>query len=96
MRVTLPKTMMKTNKQQNTTQNLPENQGKEVNISNYLVTQGIDPGNIEKGKKDSDLSLLTEAEEKKEYRTDITKGIENPQVKRAVSSLKLSNPFKGY
>ena len=72
------------------------NQNTEVNISNYLVTQAVDTNNIDKSKLNSDLSLLTETEEKKSYKADISKGIANPKVRRAVSALKLSNPFKGY
>jgi hypothetical protein len=87
---------MKTNDKNSGLQNTPQPQDKNANLSNYLVTQSIDPNSIDKEKINSDLSLLSEAEEKKEYKADISKGIENPQVKRAVSSLKLSNPFKGY
>jgi hypothetical protein len=87
---------MKINNKNRGLQNTPQPQDKDTNLTNYLVTQGIDPNSIDREKINSDLSLLSEAEEKKEYKADISKGIENPQVKRAVSSLKLSNPFKGY
>jgi response regulator of citrate/malate metabolism len=44
----------------------------------------------------SDLDLLNKAESKAQHKADISKGIRNPQVQRAVSSLRLVNPFKGY
>ena len=96
MRAILQKITMRQNKQQNRNQDERKNQGPEVNLSNYLVTESVNPDSLGKEKLKSDLSLLSEAEEKKEYKADITKGIENPEVRRAVSSLKLSNPFKGY
>lgn len=87
---------MKQNSQQNSNQEESQREGTEINISNYLVTQGVNTENIQQDRLNSDLSLLTEAEEKKDYKADISKDIANPQLKRAVSSLKLSNPFKGY
>ncbi len=88
--------MNKQNSQQTVNQEDSQREGTEVNISNYLVTQGINTENLGQEKLNSDLSLLTEAEDKREYKADISKNIANPQLKRAVSSLKLSNPFKGY
>lgn len=66
------------------------------NFSNYLVTEAVNVKNIDDTKLSSDLDDLHKAEEKKQKKVDISKGIRNPQVKRAVSALKLTNPFKGY
>lgn len=96
MKAILQKITMKQNNQQNTTQGESTNEKPEVNLSNYLITESVNPNSLGEEKLKSDLSLLSEAEEKKEYKADISKGIANPKVKRAVSSLKLSNPFKGY
>lgn len=87
---------MRQNNQQNRISNKDTNQKPEITLTNYLVTESVNPDTIGEEKLKSDLSLLSEAEDKKEYKADITKGIENPKIKRAVSSLKLSNPFKGY
>lgn len=65
-------------------------------MSDYLVTQAVDTSSISTDKLSSDLEQLTKAEEKSTYKANIAKGIANPQVRRAVSALKLSNPFKGY
>jgi hypothetical protein len=67
-----------------------------INASDYLVTEAVDTKNIDKERLSSDLDILNKAEEKKNYKTNITKGITNPKIKRAVSSLRLKNPFKGY
>jgi hypothetical protein len=72
-----------------------ESQNK-INMSDYLVTQAVDTSSISTDKLSSDLEQLTKAEEKSTYKANIAKGIANPQVRRAVSALKLSNPFKGY
>jgi hypothetical protein len=82
----------------NIQQNNPEGGGQnaQINTANYLVTESVNTADIDKGKLNSDLSLISDAEDKKKYKADITKGIANPKVKRAVSSLKLSNPFKGF
>lgn len=88
--------MNKQNSQQTVNQEETQRDGTEVNISNYLVTQGINTKDLGQEKLNSDFSLLTEAEEKRQYKADISKNIANPELKRAVSSLKLSNPFKGY
>jgi len=87
---------MKQDNQQNTTQNKNTNQKPNITLTNYLVTESVNPNNFGEEKLKSDLSLLSEAEEKKEYKADISKDIENPKIKRAISSLKLSNPFQGY
>jgi hypothetical protein len=70
--------------------------GNTINISNYLVTQAVDTNSLAQDKLLSDLEQLSKAEEKSTYKADIAKNIRNPQVKRAVSALKLANPFKGY
>lgn len=62
----------------------------------YLITKAVDPSTISKEHIVSDLDLLNKAEAKSNYKADIAKGIKNPQIRRAVSSLKLVNPFKGY
>ena len=67
-----------------------------INMSNYLVTEAVDTKNIAQEKVSSDLDTLRKAEEKTNYKTNIAKGIRNPKVRRAVSALKLTNPFKGY
>ena len=67
-----------------------------INIKDYLVTEIVDTGNIRKEQLLSDLEQLTKAEEKSTYKANIAKDIKNPQIKRAVSALRLSNPFKGY
>ena len=67
-----------------------------INISDYLVTEAVDPNTIDKGKLSSDLEELNKAEEKTNYKTNIARGFKNTKVQRAVSALKLSNPFKGY
>lgn len=67
-----------------------------INISNYSVTQAVDTNSLAQDKLLSDLDQLSKAEEKSTYKADIAKNIRNPQVKRAVSALKLANPFKGY
>jgi hypothetical protein len=84
------------NSQNNNDEN--NKQGTEINISNYLVTQKVDTSNIDDEKLNSDLSLLSKGEQGNRYRykTDIAKDITDQQIKRAVSSLKLSNPFRGY
>jgi len=73
-----------------------DNNQNQINLSNYLVTQAVDTKKIAQDKLLSDLEQLSKAEEKSAYKADIAKGIKNPQVHRAVSALKLANPFKGY
>lgn len=72
------------------------NNNQNLNISNYLVTEAIDPKTILPDKVISDLEALNKAESKSTYKTNIARSIKNPKVQRAVSALKLSNPFKGY
>lgn len=64
--------------------------------SNYLVTKQVDTSSIPEQTSKTDLDLLKKAEEKSQYKANIAKNIKNPQLQRAVSSLKLVNPFKGY
>ena len=40
-------------------------------IYNYLVTQSVDTKGIGEDKISSDMNLLTKAEEKQDYKTDI-------------------------
>lgn len=77
----------------------PNNSNVNVNFldeSNYLVTKQIDTSSIPEQTSKTDLDLLKKAEEKSQYKANIAKNIKNPQLQRAVSSLKLVNPFKGY
>jgi len=67
-----------------------------INLSDYLVTQAVDTKTLSQDKLSSDLEQLSKAEEKSTYKANIAKGIANPQVRRAVSALKLANPFRGY
>lgn len=67
-----------------------------VNENNYLVTKGVETSAIPTNKLNSDLDQLNMAEEKVNYRTNIAKGVKDPLVYRAMSALRLSNPFKGY
>ncbi len=67
-----------------------------IKEENYLVTQAIDTSTISTEEKKDDLNLLQKAEDKSMYKANIAKGIKEPQIKVAVSALRLSNPFKGY
>ncbi|MGI5898089.1 MAG: hypothetical protein ACOX6Q_02925 [Candidatus Dojkabacteria bacterium] len=67
-----------------------------IKEENYLVTQAVDTNTISVEEKSKALNLLQKAEEKSMYKANIAKGIKEPQIKVAVSALKLSNPFKGY
>ncbi|NMC08866.1 hypothetical protein GYA44_00865 [Candidatus Microgenomates bacterium] len=67
-----------------------------LNESDYLVTKQVDPSTIPTETSQADLELLNKAEQKSQYKSNIAKNIKNPQLQRAVSSLKLVNPFKGY
>lgn len=66
-----------------------------VEISNYLVTEAVNPEKIDPVQQGIDLSLLSKAEEKQQNRPNTLKGRESPKVRKAVSSLRLSNPFRG-
>ena len=61
----------------------------------YLVTKAVDTTYLPKEVLNTDFELLSKAEEKSNYRSNIAKSIRNPQISRAVSSLQLKNPFKG-
>lgn len=67
-----------------------------VNENNYLVTKGVEVSSISTNKLTSDLDQLSKAEEKTTYKTNIAKGVKDPLVYRAMSALRLANPFKGY
>jgi hypothetical protein len=67
----------------------------DIEISNYLVTEGVNPKKIDPIQQGMDLSLLSKAEEKQQNRPTVPKGMESPKVRKAVSSLRLSNPFRG-
>ncbi|MFA7627799.1 MAG: hypothetical protein WCY37_00050 [Candidatus Dojkabacteria bacterium] len=71
------------------------NNNEDIEVSNYLVTEGINPKKIDPIQQGMDLSLLSNAEEKKQNRPAIPKGMESPKIRKAVSSLRLSNPFRG-
>lgn len=64
--------------------------------NNYLVTRAVSTSAIPQQKVLSDLDQLEKAEKKSLHKINIAKGIKNPQIYRAVSALRLSNPFKGY
>lgn len=67
-----------------------------VNENNYLVTKGVEVSSISTNRLSSDLDQLNKAEEKTTYKANIARGIKDPLVYRAMSALRLSNPFKGY
>jgi hypothetical protein len=71
------------------------NNSGEFEVSNYLVTEGVNPKKIDPIQQGMDLSLLSEAEEKQQNRPSIPKGMGSPKIRKAVSSLRLSNPFRG-
>jgi hypothetical protein len=61
----------------------------------YLVTQRCDIDSLSKDKQNKDLSNLKSSEERSQKRLSITYGKQNNSTTRAMSSLKLLNPFKG-
>lgn len=67
-----------------------------VNENNYLVTKGVEISSISTNKLTSDLDQLNKAEERTTYKANIAKGIKDPLIYRAMSALRLANPFKGY
>jgi hypothetical protein len=67
-----------------------------ITEQNVLVTQAINFAAIPQQKVNSDLDQLKKAETSSEYKENIAKNIKNPLVYRAVSALRLVNPFKGY
>ena len=71
------------------------NNNGDIETSNYLVTEAINPKKIDPIQQGMDLSLLSKAENKKQNRPNIPSGMESPRVRKAVSSLRLSNPFRG-
>ena len=66
-----------------------------VTVNPYLVTTAVDPSCIDNGKINNDLAQLNKAEEKSNYKANIAKGVKNPQIYRAMTALRLNNPFKG-
>ncbi len=67
-----------------------------VNENNYLVTKPVETSAIPINQLTSDLDQLKTAEEKSVYKANIAKGVKDPLVYRAMSALRLANPFKGY
>lgn len=65
-------------------------------LTKYLVTEGTDPNTIPKVQVSEDLGLLQIAEERTNFQTDISHGVKNPELSRAMRALSLANPFKGY
>ncbi len=65
-------------------------------IRRYLVTEAIDTEELPPEQLNEDLQFLTKAEERAGYQPDISKGIEDPALSRAIKALRLVNPFKGY
>lgn len=61
----------------------------------YLVTTAVNPSMISRNKVENDLDQLNKAEEQSNYKANIAKGVKNPQMYRAMSALRLNNPFKG-
>lgn len=71
------------------------NNNGDIEVSNYLVTEAVNPKKIDPIQQGMDLSLLSKAEEKQQDKPNIPKGLESPKIRKAVSSLRLSNPFRG-
>lgn len=67
-----------------------------INEQNILVTQAINFAAIPQQKVSNDLEQLKEAETSSVYKENIAKNIKDPLIYRAVSALRLANPFKGY
>jgi hypothetical protein len=61
----------------------------------YLVTTAVNLTAFSADKLENDLAQLEKAERKATYKPNIAKGIEDPQLYRAMASLRLTNPFKG-
>lgn len=78
-----------TNSQQN-------NNTEELDIKKYLVTEAVDTEELPEAQLNNDLEFLKKSEVKADYQPDISKGIENPALSRAMKALRLVNPFKGY
>lgn len=71
------------------------NNNEDVEVSNYLVTEAVNPQKIDPIQQGMDLSLLSKAEEKQQNRPTVPRGMESPKIRKAISSLRLSNPFRG-
>lgn len=67
-----------------------------INIQNYLVTQPVTPNKLPQNKISDDMTLLNKAEERANYKEDITSGVKDIKQASALAALKLVNPFKGY
>ncbi len=66
-----------------------------VEVSNYLVTEAVNPQKIDPIQKGMDLYLLSKAEEKQQNRSTTPRRMESSKVRKAADSLRLSNPFRG-
>ena len=66
-----------------------------VEVSNYLVTEGVNPKKIDPIQQGMDLYMLSKAEEKQQNRSTTSRGTESSKVRKAADSLRLSNPFRG-
>lgn len=64
-------------------------------IKKYLVTEKSDISTFSKEKINQDLEFIRKAEERSQKKADITMGVKDKKVSRAMSSLSLINPFKG-
>lgn len=67
----------------------------QLNERIYLVTQKCDIKSLSKDKQVNDLKNLKISEEKSQKKMSITYGKQNNEAGRAMSSLRLLNPFKG-
>jgi len=67
----------------------------DIEICNYLVTEAVNPKEIDPIQQGTDLYQLLKAEEKQQSRTTTSRKIENSKVRKAADSLRLSNPFRG-
>lgn len=61
----------------------------------YLITTAINLSTFSADKIENDLAQLQKAEKKSNYKANIARGVRDPQLYRAMSALRLSNPFKG-
>lgn len=71
------------------------NQLEEDEIKKYLVTQKSDVDSFSQEKINKDLSLIKKQEERTKKKVDISVGVRDKQVGRAMGALSLINPFKG-
>jgi len=65
-------------------------------IRKYLVTEAVDIKQIPQEKLGHDLKLLERQETKTKLRTDLSRGVRNPNLSKVMKALQLTNPFKGY